>query len=268
MDADKPRKNVVITGSTRGIGLEMAKQFLLRGCCVTISGRGLELSPVTKKLLDDFQDKYMYVPCNVQKKAELQILWDVSAAKWGKIDIWINNAGQNTPHVFSWETEENITRQIVETNITGMILGSQIAASGMLKQGSGAIYSMEGLGSNDMIQEKTIHYGMTKRALTYYMKGLAKELKGSGVIAGRLSPGMMLTDFITKDHEGKPAEVVTNESFRKVFNILADRPETVAAYLVPGMLSNKKNDAHIVWLTGFKAALRFMKAPFSKRKLI
>jgi short-subunit dehydrogenase len=261
-------KNVVITGSTRGIGFEMARQFLKNNCNVTLSGRGAELSKETIDELKDFSKRYIYVSCNVQSKEDLQRLWDISAKNWGKIDIWINNAGQNTPHIYSWETKEAVTRQIIETNITGMVMGSQVAVKGMLGQKAGAVYSMEGLGSNNMIQEKTIHYGMTKRALTYYMKGLAKELEGSGVIAGRLSPGMMLTDFITKNPDGKPSEVTTNESFRKVFNILADKPGTVAEFLVPRMLSNKKNDAHIVWLTNGKAAVRFMTAPFKKRKLI
>jgi hypothetical protein len=59
------------------------------------------------------------------------------------------------------------TENIIKTNITGMIYGSQVAAAGMIKQGHGAIYSMEGLGSNNMIQPKTILYGTTKHALTY-----------------------------------------------------------------------------------------------------
>lgn len=84
------------------------------------------------------------------------------------------------------------TENVIKTNITGMIYGCQVAAAGMIKDGRGAIYSMEGLGSNNMLQKKTILYGTTKHALTYFMKGLAKELKDTGVIAGRLSPGMML----------------------------------------------------------------------------
>jgi len=127
---------------------------------------------------------------------------------------------------------------------------------------------MEGLGSDGMIQEKTILYGTTKRALTYFMDGLAKELEGSGVIAGRLSPGMMLTDFITKDPDGNVSEVITQEHFQRIFNILADRPETVAAFFVPKILANTKNGKQIVWLTKRKAMLRFLTAPFSKRKLL
>ncbi|MBO1265879.1 SDR family oxidoreductase [Proteiniclasticum sp. SCR006] len=261
-------KSIVITGSTRGIGYHMAVEFLKKGCRVTLSGRGEELKDESRIRLKDFEGKYMYVSCNVQMKEELQNLWDRSVEKWGTVDIWINNAGQNTPHVFAWETEESYTENIISTNLTGMIYGAQVAAGEMIRQGHGSIYSMEGLGSNNMIQEKTILYGTTKHALTYFMKGLAKELEGTGVLAGRLSPGMMLTDFITRMPDGGTAELMANEKFKRIFNILADKPETVAKFLVPGMLKNRKNDAQIAWLTRRKAAWRFMTAPLRKGRLV
>ncbi len=261
-------KNVVITGSTRGIGFSMAKEFLKTGCNVTLSGRAEELPEAVQNELSPFKKKYIYISCNVQKKTSLQNLWDASLKHWGCIDIWINNAGQNTPHLFSWETGESYTENVVNTNIIGMIYGSQIAATGMIKQGYGAIYSMEGLGSNNMIQPKTILYGTTKCALTYFMKGLARELEGTGVIAGRLSPGMMLTDFITKTPDGNQSEVISDEKFRKIFNILADKPETVAKFFVPKILRNTKNGVQIAWLTNRKAAWRFMTASFRKDRLI
>jgi short-subunit dehydrogenase len=261
-------KNVVITGSTRGIGFSMAREFLRAGCNVTLSGRGEALPKAAQTELRPFESKYIYIQCNVQEKTSLQNLFEASLAQWGGVDIWINNAGQNTPHMLSWETGEAYTESVIKTNILGMIYGSQIAAAGMLKQGHGAIYSMEGLGSNNMIQLKTILYGTTKCALTYFMKGLARELDGTGVIAGRLSPGMMLTDFITKTPDGEQSEVVSDEKFKKIFNILADKPETVAEFFVPKMLSNTKNDAQITWLTSRKAAWRFMTAGFRKGKLV
>ena len=261
-------KNVVITGSTRGIGFAMAEEFLRAGCIVTLSGRGETLGNQVRATLSPYEGKYIYIRCDVQQKADLQNLWDTSMLHWGKIDIWINNAGQNTEHVYVWETAEACTENVIKTNITGMIFGSQVAAAGMLKQGHGAIYSMEGLGSNNMIQPKTVLYGTNKHALTYFMKGFAKELEGTGVIAGRLSPGMMLTDFITKTPDGEQSEVITDEKFKKVFNLLADKPEMVAKFFVPVMLNNTRNNAKIAWLTSSKVAWRFITASFRKEKLI
>ena len=127
---------------------------------------------------------------------------------------------------------------------------------------------MEGLGSNNMIQPKTILYGTTKHALTYFMKGLAKELEGTGIIAGRLSPGMVLTDFITKTPDGTPSEVVADPRFKKSFNILADKPETVADFFIPKVLHNKRNGVQIAWLTNRKAAWCFITAGLRKDRLI
>ena len=260
-------KNIVITGSTRGIGYAMAKAFLASGCRVTLSGRSETLRKSAEEELREHEERYCYVPCDVQKKSDLEKLWAVAVEQFGCVDIWINNAGQNSPHVLAYETEESYVRAVVETNVLGVMFGSQVAAKGMLEQKHGAIYSMEGLGSNNMIQPKTILYGTTKHALTYFMKGLAKELEGSGVIAGRLSPGMMLTDFITTSPDGATAAIESDESFRKLFNILADKPETVAEFFVPRILVNKKNNIQISWLTGAKAAGRFLSAGFRKRDL-
>lgn len=261
-------KNIVITGSTRGIGLEMAKEFLRNKCNVTLSGRGQCLSDEVIEQLEEFKANYIYVKCDVSLENNIQSLWDESKLKWGPIDIWINNAGQNSQHAFSWEIEFDDTKSVINTNLIGMIYGSQIAAREMIKQGFGAIYSMEGLGSNNMIQSKTIHYGTTKHALTYYMKGLAKELKETKVIAGRLSPGMMLTDFITKNKNGQESEVISDKRFIKIFNILADKPATVAHFFIPRMLDNTKNNIQITWLTNRKILTRFLLAGFSKNRLI
>lgn len=261
-------KNIVITGSTRGLGLCMAKEFLLSGCHVTLSGRGEELSESVKEELSSFEKQMIYIACNVQNMSDVQNLWNKSKEKWGSIDLWINNSGQNAPHEYIYNTDESYVDNVLATNLNGMIYGSQVASQGMILQQSGAIYSMEGLGSNNMIQSKTILYGTTKHALTYFMKGLAKELEGTGVIAGRLSPGMMLTDFITKSPDGSVPAIENEQRFQKIFNILADKPATVAKFFVPKMLANTKNNVQIEWLTATKAMIRFMSAPFTKRRLV
>lgn len=261
-------KNVVITGSTRGLGLEMAKEFLSAGCNVTISGSKPESFGNAREKLMGLEDKFIYLTCNVRNIADIRYLWQKSVEKWGSIDIWINNAGQNCPHESIWDTPDNYIDAVVDTNIKGVMNGSKIAAENMLKQNNGQIWNMEGLGSNDMIIEKTILYGASKHALTYFTKGLAKELKNSPVKAGRLSPGMMLTEFITKSPTGEVSSVTQDKQFRKVFNTLGDEPETVAKFFVPRILSNKKQDAHIVWLTNMKSFKRFMFAPLNKRELL
>lgn len=97
---------------------------------------------------------------------------------------------------------------------------------------------------------------------------MAKELKDTSVLAIRLSPGMMLTDFITKTPDGDESQVLKDKWFISIFNTLADKPETVAKFLISRILSSTKNNWHIVWLTNMKVMWRFISAPFIKRKLI
>ncbi len=261
-------KHVVITGSSRGLGLCMAREFLASGCTVTVSGRAGGSLESARVALEEFGDLVDFVPCDVRSREELETLWERAVRRCGRVDVWINNAGRNTPHVAVWNTGEEYLDAVLDTNIKGMIMGSQIAARQMLAQGEGQIWNMEGLGSNGMIQKKTVLYGTSKSALTYFTRGLAAELADTPVTAGRLSPGMMLTDFITLDADGEPSEMLKDERFKRIFNILGDRPEPVAAFLVRGILSSEKNDAHIRWLTPAKSAWRFASAPFSKRTLI
>ena len=123
-------KNVVITGSTRGIGLAMAMECLRAGCHVTLSGRGAAPGEAAAAALAPFGDQFIYYPCDVQSREGLQKLWDASREHWGTVDIWISNAGRNTPHSPVWETGETYTRQVIGTNILGMVFGAQIAAAG------------------------------------------------------------------------------------------------------------------------------------------
>ena len=93
-------KTIVITGSTRGIGYGMATAFLEMGCAVVISGRQQAVvDQAVSALADRFgAEKVFGTACDVRKLDQVQGLWDAAAAHFGRIDIWINNAG---PHAMS-----------------------------------------------------------------------------------------------------------------------------------------------------------------------
>jgi len=135
-------KNVVITGSTRGLGLEMAKEFLKAGCNVTISGSRENSFDREKEQVKGFENQFIFIPCNVKNITELKNLWTKSVEKWGSVDIWINNAGQNVPHEFMWDTEERYIEAVVDTNIKGIMYGCKVAVENMLKQGHGQVWKI------------------------------------------------------------------------------------------------------------------------------
>ena len=108
-------------------------------------------------------------------------------------------------------------------------------------------------------------YGTSKRAVTYFTDSLAKESeeRNTGVIVGKLSPGIMITEFTT--HSLVNDAINLSEKTKKVYNILGDTPQTVGKFLVDNMVKNTKNNVKINWLTNKKAFARFLMAGFNKR---
>ena len=262
-------KTVVITGSTRGLGYEMAKVFRKNNYNVVINGVNLERLDKAVDSLSKLegQGKVIGVSGNISNTEDIQKLLDSAVENFGEIDIWINNAGVNQPSKAMWELTESEIDGVLNIDLRGSIMGTKLAAIQMYKQKHGGfIYNLEGYGSNDAMMLGLNMYGTSKRAITHFTQAFAKELeeRGSKVKAGRLSPGIMITDF-TRQALGGQQSIELPEKTKKVYNILGDYPDVVAAFLVDGMMKNNTNNAHIEWLTGRKAAFRFMTAVFNKR---
>jgi NAD(P)-dependent dehydrogenase (short-subunit alcohol dehydrogenase family) len=258
-------KIVVVTGSTRGLGYGLADSFLNEGCKVMISGR----EPITVgNAVEAFSEKYRAEnlaghPCDVRYYAAVEGLWRAAVDKFGEVDIWINNAGINHALVSPWQIPSDEVRSIVETNLLGVMYGSMVAVQGMLEQGFGAIYNMEGMGSTGRKMEGMTVYGTTKYGLRYFTESLVMETQNTPIIVGAIRPGMVMTDMLYKEEfEGRPEDL---ERTKRVFNILADKVDTVAPWLVDRILANNKTGIEISWLTTWKIAGRFLAAPFRNR---
>ena len=98
---------VVITGSSRGIGFGLASAFLQRGCGVVVSGSTTESTKKAVKSLSVVKDdnRLLGAPCDVRNPSEVQALWDQAVSRFGKVDIWVNNAGLSGPSLKLWEQE-------------------------------------------------------------------------------------------------------------------------------------------------------------------
>ncbi len=261
-------KTVVITGSARGLGLEMAKVFRKNNLNVVISDLDENNLINAKEELEKINSisKVGYKVCNVTNSNDIENLIEYSVNEFDNIDIWINNAGVNQPDKAIWELSEDDINLVLDVDLKGTVFASKLVMKYMSKKGKGAIYNIEGYGSNDAKMLGLSIYGTSKRAITYFTEALAKESeeKNTGVLIGKLSPGIMITDFIT-NALGNKEKIELPEKTKKVYNILGDYPDVVADFLVNGMLNNKKNNAKIEWLTNGKAAWRFMTSGFNKR---
>jgi NAD(P)-dependent dehydrogenase (short-subunit alcohol dehydrogenase family) len=259
-------KSIVITGSTSGIGFGLADAFLARGCDVTISGRSQAKLDKAHDMLAARHDKSRILAylCDVSRYDEVQGLWNAAMERFGRIDIWINNAGAGHPQTSIRDYSRETIDRLVAANVTGALYGLNVASKGMMRQGFGAIYNTEGLGSSGPVIKGLALYSATKAALASLTTAAAKEVEGTAVIVGALRPGMVATKLITGQYEGHPEEWKRVE---RIFNILSDRAETVAPWLADRMLSNKRNGVRIQWLGRWKVMLRFLESPFHKRRI-
>lgn len=252
-------KHIVITGSTRGIGFGLALEFLRAGCKVTINGRSQEsVDHALWRLKESSSGDVQGFAATTENQEELEMLWTHAEKQFGKIDIWINNAGIDQARTYFWEMDKEEYEQVIQTNLLGAMNGSHVAFNHMLKQGYGQIFNMEGFGSNGMMREKMTIYGTSKSAISYFTRSLAIEAKHTNVKVGTLSPGMVATDFLRNS---------LDESNRKIFNILGDKVEPVTQFLAKEILKNEKNNAKIQWLTNPKVIWRFASSTFRKRDI-
>ena len=260
-------KTVVITGSARGLGFNMAKYFREYNYNVVISDLNEDnLLKAKEKLENHFSEaKVLCKVCDVSKLNDLEELMKTALTEFGKVDIWINNAGVNQPQKSVWDLSKEEIDTLIDVDLKGTIYGSKVAMEEMIKKHNGAIYNIEGYGSNDAHMMGLNMYGTSKRAVTHFTESLALEAeeRHTGVIVGKLSPGIMITDFTT--HSLGNDEINLSEKTKKVYNILGDTPETVGKFLVDNMVKNKKNNIKINWLTNRKAFMRFLSAGFRKR---
>ena len=257
-------KVIVVTGSTRGIGYGLADAFLDRGCAVVVTGRSQQS---VDDAVQQFAQKHdanriLGQPCDMQSYDQVQALWDQSKAHFGNVDIWINNAGLINESRPVWEQDPARMAAVVNTNLTGLLYAAKVVINGMIEQGYGHIYNMEGSGSDGAIRAGLTPYGMTKYGVRYLTRALVKETANTPVKVSTLSPGMVITEMLIGEYN--PEEL---ERVKRIFNILADHVETVSPWLADRVLANDKAGAKIAWLTTPKVIGRFLSTPFRKRDL-
>lgn len=234
----KKPKNIVITGSSKGIGKAIAKKCFLDGHNVIICSRSKENTLATYHEfmeLAENDDKCGFVyPFNadVTNYNDCQTLIKQSINKLGYIDIWINNSGISYKKRLI-DTSKNEIDSIIDTNLKGTIYCSKLIIPVMLEQKSKSILiNLEGAGSNSLPTPDYSIYGSTKSAVTQFTKTLSHEYAKSDIRFCTISPGMVITDLLLSN---------CTDSMKIAFNIFGEKPDTVANYIVNEMYKIKKN---------------------------
>lgn len=186
-------KVILITGAGRGIGKETAKMMAAQGAKVVVCDRDPQSVAETAAEIKGLGLEAMGEPADVTKRAELEAVVGRVVAKWGRIDVLINNAGITQDATLAKMTEEQWDR-VIDVNLKGVFNTTQAVLPTMLEQGKGKIInasSVVGVYGNF----GQTNYAATKAGVIGMTKSWAKELARKGITANAVAPGFILTDM-------------------------------------------------------------------------
>jgi len=237
-------KVIVITGSTRGIGKAIAAACGEVGASLVICSRN---EANVNQTVSEFTEKRYQVTgiaADVSRMDELKKLRDHAIEKFGKIDVWINNAGVSTGYRLLEHVPDETIRNIAEINLTAVMLACKMILPYFKKQGQGILINMSGRGGHSDHAAFMAPYTATKAAITTFTKSLAEENAGHTISIHSVVPGMVKTDFfedIETDEEGRDAL----KSLPWIFRAFGISTEEVGKFFVklaaqePGKVTGK-----------------------------
>ncbi len=231
-------KTAVITGSTRGFGLAIAKAFAREGAQVVICSRSREA--VDKTLTGFKQDGVMVsgMICDIAHQSQVEALAKFTRRTYGGLDIWVNNAAISAPYGPILSIEPRVFEHVLQVNILGAYYGSIVAMKHFLEQGSGKLINISGVGDKRSVPMQAA-YASSKAWLIQFTRALADEYKSSGAGVYLLNPGMMDTDLLQKVEVIRGYEHRLNK-FETIISVLSQPPEVPAQKAV--WLASKKTD--------------------------
>ena len=218
---DLTNQTVVITGGSRGFGKSLAKAFIAEGAQVVIlSNNKDELEKTVAELSAD------YFVADVTNYEDLEALGDHVVKKYGKVDIWLNNAGIHIAPSSVEEVDRTKLHRLFEINFFGYFYGCQVALRHMKKQGNGLIINVNSTAGLEGKPELSA-YCSSKFAIRGLTESIRNEVAGSAIHIYALFPGGMQTDIY---HEKYPSDIheymqVDDVTAKVIANLKSDKPE-------------------------------------------
>ncbi len=219
-------KTVVITGSSRGLGLAIARECAREGAAVVLSAR----SPAT---VDEAVTRLRAEgrpaagqACDVADLGQVEALGALAVREFGGFDVWINNAGTSGPFGPTMHLPPQDFVAVINTNILGTYHGSLVALRRFYPRRAGKLINILGRGDTGPVPLQNA-YTASKIWVRSFTKALADEYRDSGVGIYAYNPGLMYTEFMS--HVEAVAGFENRlERLRPVMRMWANPPEVPA----------------------------------------
>ena len=186
---DLTGKHAFITGSSRGLGLAIARGLAEAGARVTLNGRSAQPLQDAVDSLKSEQLEASYIVADVTKAADISD----ALGRVEPVDILVNNAGIQLRAPFVDQTDET-WRIMFETHVMGAVLPCRAVLPGMIARGGGKIINICSLMS-EKGRANIVPYSAMKGAMKMLTRGLATELGGRNIQVNGIGPGYFLTDM-------------------------------------------------------------------------
>jgi NAD(P)-dependent dehydrogenase (short-subunit alcohol dehydrogenase family) len=190
-------KVAIVTGGGRGIGREMAEGLAEAGAHIVLCSRRVEQCRKAAEEISKLGVQALALPCDVKSRQEIQLVVDETVRSFSRVDILINNSGTNwgaTPEEYPLEGWQ----KVIETNLNGVFLFSQIAGRAMIRQKGGNIInitSIMGVVGTESEVADAIAYSASKGAVVTFTKDLAAKWAKHNIRVNAIAPGWFPTDM-------------------------------------------------------------------------
>ncbi|MGI9476792.1 MAG: SDR family NAD(P)-dependent oxidoreductase [Hyphomicrobiaceae bacterium] len=184
-------KVALVTGAGGGLGTAIAKRFAAEGASVLCTDQNIAAAAATAASLTEAGGQASALEADVAKPADCDAQVRETIARYGRIDIAVNNAGVAF-HRLALDTTLEDWERVMRINLTGSFLTAQAAARAMVDQGAGRIIQIGSI-SGQRGNMGGIAYGASKAAVMHLCKVMAVELSGKGVMINAIAPGPIET---------------------------------------------------------------------------